>query len=292
MSAAESTQVRSVVITGASTGIGAACALALDRLNFRVFAGVRNRADGAALQAQASAKFTPIQLDVTNAHDIAASLETIAGEVGDAGLAGLVNNAGIGVVGPLEIVSLDELRKQFEINVIGLVAVTQAFLPLLRKARGRVVNMSSIAGRAAMPYMGPYAASKHALEALSDALRIELQHTGVRVSVIEPGAISTPIWNKTRRDVNGRESMWSEESKAMYIDGVNRVKHIAATAEKNAAPPSLVADAVIQALTSLNPKTRYLVGRDAKLRALVSALLPDNLQDRLLTKVLKLPAKK
>lgn len=292
MSAAESTQVRSVVITGASTGIGAACALALDRLNFRVFAGVRNRADGAALQAQASAKFTPIQLDVTNAHDIAASLETIAGEVGDAGLAGLVNNAGIGVVGPLEIVSLDELRKQFEINVIGLVAVTQAFLPLLRKARGRVVNMSSIAGRAAMPYMGPYAASKHALEALSDALRIELQHTGVRVSVIEPGAISTPIWNKTRRDVNGRESMWSEESKAMYIDGVNRVKHIAATAEKNAAPPSLVADAVIHALTSLNPKTRYLVGRDAKLRALVSALLPDNLQDRLLTKVLKLPAKK
>ena len=292
MSAAESTHPRSVVITGASTGIGAACALALARLNFRVFAGVRNRADGETLQAQTGGKLTPLQLDVTNAHDIATSLQTIGREVGEAGLAGLVNNAGIGVVGPLEIVSLDELRKQFEINVFGVIAVTQAFLPLLRKARGRVVNMSSIVGRAAIPYMGPYAASKHALEALSDALRIELQHTGVRVSVIEPGAIATPIWHKTRNDVNGSESTWNDESKALYIDGMERVKHIAAKSEKDAAPPSLVADAVIHALTSPNPKSRYLVGRDAKLRALVTALLPDNLQDRLLTKVLKLPAKK
>ena len=188
MSVARTTSAASVVITGASTGIGAACALALDKLDFRVFAGVRKRADGEALQAQASAKLTPVELDITNSNEIAAALKTIAGEVGDAGLTGLVNNAGIGVVGPLEIVSLDELRRQFEVNVIGLIAVTQALLPLLRKARGRVVNMSSIAGRAAMPYMGPYAASKHALEALSDALRIELQHTGVRVSVIEPGA--------------------------------------------------------------------------------------------------------
>ena len=292
MSAAETTSAGSVVITGASTGIGAACALALDKLNFRVFAGVRKRADGEALQVQASAKLTPIQLDVTNSQEISAALKTVAGEVGDAGLTGLVNNAGIGVVGPLEIVSLDELRRQFEVNVIGLIAVTQALLPLLRTARGRVVNMSSIAGRAAMPYMGPYAASKHALEALSDALRLELQHTGVRVSVIEPGAIATPIWNKTRNEVDGSESNWSEQLKALYIDGMNRVKHIAARSEANAAPPSLVADAVIHALTSPNPKTRYLVGRDAKLRALITALLPDSLQDKLLTRVLKLPEKK
>ena len=291
MSAGETTSAGSVVITGASTGIGAACALALDKLNFRVFAGVRKRADGEALQAQSSSKLTPIQLDVTNSHEIAAALKTVAGEVGDAGLTGLVNNAGIGVVGPLEIVSLDELRRQFEVNVIGLIAVTQALLPLLRKARGRVVNMSSIAGRAAMPYMGPYAASKHALEALSDALRIELQHTGVRVSVIQPGAIATPIWHKTRKEVDGWESTWSEESKALYLDGLNRVKHIAAMSEENAAPPSLVADAVIHALTAPNPKPRYLVGRDAKLRALLTACLPDSLQDKLLTRVLKLPVK-
>ena len=291
MSAAETTSAGSVVITGASTGIGAACVLALDRLNFRVFAGVRKRTDGEALQAQASAKLTPIQLDVTNSNEITAALNTVAGQVGDAGLTGLVNNAGIGVVGPLEIVSLDELRRQFEVNVIGLIAVTQALLPLLRKARGRVVNMSSIAGRAAMPYMGPYAASKHALEALSDALRLELQHTGVRVSVIQPGAIATPIWHKTRKEVDGWESTWSDESKALYLDGLNRVKHIAARSEEGAAPTSLVADAVIHALTSPNPKTRYLVGRDAKLRALITALLPDSLQDRLLTKVLKLPVK-
>jgi NAD(P)-dependent dehydrogenase (short-subunit alcohol dehydrogenase family) len=291
VSAAETTSAGSVVITGASTGIGAACALALDKLNFRVFAGVRKRADGEALQAQASARLRPFQLDVTSADDIAAALNFLPGEVGHAGLTGLVNNAGIGVVGPLEIVSLDELRRQFEVNVIGLIAVTQALLPLLRKARGRVVNMSSIAGRAAMPYMGPYAASKHALEALSDALRIELQHTGVRVSVIQPGAIATPIWHKTRKEVDGWESTWSEESKALYLDGLNRVKHIAAMSEENAAPPSLVADAVIHALTAPNPKPRYLVGRDAKLRALLTACLPDSLQDKLLTRVLKLPVK-
>jgi NAD(P)-dependent dehydrogenase (short-subunit alcohol dehydrogenase family) len=291
VSAAETTSAGSVVITGASTGIGAACALALDKLNFRVFAGVRKRADGEALQAQASARLRPFQLDVTSADDIAAALNFLVGEVGDTGLTGLVNNAGIGVVGPLEIVSLDQLRRQFEVNVIGLIAVTQALLPLLRKARGRVVNMSSIAGRAAMPYMGPYAASKHALEALSDALRIELQQTGVRVSVIQPGAIATPIWHKTRKEVNGWESTWSEESKALYLDGLNRVKHIAAMSEENAAPPSLVADAVIHALTAPNPKPRYLVGRDAKLRALLTAFLPDSLQDKLLTRVLKLPHK-
>jgi len=260
-------------------------------LNFRVFAGVRKRTDGEALQAQASARLRPFQLDVTSADDIAAALNFLVGEVGDTGLTGLVNNAGIGVVGPLEIVSLDELRRQFEVNVIGLIAVTQALLPLLRKARGRVVNMSSIAGRAAMPYMGPYAASKHALEALSDALRIELQHTGVRVSVIQPGAIATPIWHKTRKEVNGWESTWSEESKALYLDGLNRVKHIATMSEENAAPPSLVAEAVIHALTAPNPKPRYLVGRDAKLRALLTAFLPDSLQDKLLTRVLKLPVK-
>jgi len=292
VSAAETTSAGSVVITGASTGIGAACALALDKLSFRVFAGVRKRADGEALQAQASARLRPFQLDVTSADDIAAALNFLPGEVGHAGLTGLVNNAGIGVVGPLEIVSLDELRRQFEVNVIGLIAVTQALLPLLRKARGRVVNMSSIAGRAAMPYMGPYAASKHALEALSDALRIELQHTGVRVSVIQPGAIATPIWHKTRKEVNGWESTWSEESKALYLDGLNRVKHIAAMSEENAAPASLVADAVIHALTAPNPKPRYLVGRDAKLRALLTAILPDSLQDKLLTRVLKLPVKR
>jgi NAD(P)-dependent dehydrogenase (short-subunit alcohol dehydrogenase family) len=292
VSAAETAYAGSVVITGASTGIGAACALALDKLNFRVFAGVRKRADGEALQAQASARLKPIQLDVTSANDIAAALNYLAGEVGDAGLTGLVNNAGIGVVGPLEIVSLAELRQQFEVNVIGVIAVTRALLPLLRKARGRVVNMSSIAGRATMPYMGPYAASKHALEALSDALRIELQHTGVRVSVIEPGAVATPIWDKTRTDLDGSESTWSNESKALYSDGMERVKSIATKSEKNAGPPSLVADAVIHALTSANPKSRYLVGRDAKLRALLSALLPDNRQDRVLTKVLQLPAKK
>jgi NAD(P)-dependent dehydrogenase (short-subunit alcohol dehydrogenase family) len=140
--------------------------------------------------------------------------------------------------------------------------------------------------------MGPYAASKHALEALSDALRLELQHTGVRVSVIEPGAIATPIWAKSKNEIDDAERNWNAESKQLYLAGMSKVKAAAARAEQNAAPASLVADAVIHALTSSHPKTRYLVGKDAKFRALLSRLLPDRLQDRLLTAVLQLPAKK
>jgi NAD(P)-dependent dehydrogenase (short-subunit alcohol dehydrogenase family) len=261
-------------------------------LNFRVFAGVRNQAAGDSLRAQASARLTPIQIDVTDAKTIAEAARFVSDEVGDNGLTGLVNNAGIGVVGPLEIVTLADLRRQFEVNVFGAMAMTQALLPLIRLGRGRIVNISSIAGRACMPYMGPYAASKHALEALSDALRLELQHTGVRVSVIEPGAIATPIWAKSKNEIDDAERDWSAESKQLYFAGMSKVKAAAARAEQNAAPASLVADAVIHALTSTHPKTRYLVGKDAKFRALLSRFLPDRLQDRLLTAVLQLPTNK
>ena len=161
-----------VVITGASTGIGKACALELDRRGFRVFAGVRSESAAQELQAQASARLTPVRIDVTDAASIAAAAETIARSVGDAGLAGLVNNAGIAVSGPLEIVPIDALRRQLEVNVIGPVAVTRSLLPLLRKARGRVVNMSSISGGVAAPYLGPYSASKFAMEAITDTLRL------------------------------------------------------------------------------------------------------------------------
>ena len=158
----------SIVITGASSGIGEACALYLDELGYRVFAGVRKPAAGEALKAKASKRLAPVILDVTDVASIDRAVETVKAAVGAAGLAGLVNNAGIGVGGPLEVVPLADLRKQFEVNVIGQVAVTQALLPLLRQGRGRIVNMGSIAGRATMPFMGPYSASKFALEALTD----------------------------------------------------------------------------------------------------------------------------
>ena len=278
-----------VIVTGASTGIGAACALHLDRLGFRVFAAVRKPEDGEALACRAGGRLQVIQLDVTNAASIDAAIRQVAAAVGEAGLAGLVNNAGIGVTGPVEAVSLSEWRRQFDVNFLGALAMTQACLPWLRRGRGRVINMSSIAGRATMPYMSPYAASKHALEAMSDALRIELQPFGVHVAVVEPGAIATPIWGKSKQNADEQHSGWSLEFRQLYGEGFTRVKDAAMKAGERGAPAELVARAVAHALTAARPKTRYLVGRDAKIRALLTALLPDRLQDWLLTKLIALP---
>ena len=160
---------RAVVITGASTGIGAACAFHLDRLGFTVFAGVRKPEDGARLQQSGSDRLIPILLDVTDQPSIQRSIEIVSERVGVTGLYGLVNNAGIAVSAPLEAIPLPDLRRQLEVNVIGQVAVTQAFLTLIRQARGRIVNMGSIAGRSTIPLMGAYSASKFALEAITDA---------------------------------------------------------------------------------------------------------------------------
>ena len=280
---------RSLVITGASTGIGAACALALDKLGFRVFAGVRRAQDGEALRAQASPKLTPILLDVTDTPSIAQSAELVREAVGAAGLAGLVNNAGIVVAGPIEVLALNDLRKQLEVNVIGQVAATQAFIPLLRQGRGRIVNVGSIAGRATMPFMGPYSASKFALEALTDALRLELQAWGIHVSIVEPGAIATPLWRKSDDDAKQREATASPEAKALYGKAIAGVREAVRKAEQRAIPADAVVEAVVHALTAPCPKTRYLVGADAKLRAALIKLLPDRLQDRFISWALKLP---
>jgi len=280
---------KAVVITGASTGIGAACAWHLDRLGFTVFAGVRRIEDGEAVKAQASGRLQPILLDVTDAGSIEQARRQITGQVGPRGLAGLVNNAGIAVAGPLEAVPIADLRRQFEVNVIGQVAVTQAFLPLLRTGRGRIVNMGSIAGRAAMPVMGPYSASKFALEALTDALRLEVQQWGIQVSIVEPGAIATPIWTKSGAKAEELETVTSEELKRLYAGVIAGVRARVAEAAARAIPAEAVSDAVVHALTAAVPKTRYLVGKDAKVRALMIKLLPDRWSDRLMTWILKLP---
>lgn len=280
---------KAVVITGSSTGIGAACARHLDRLGFTVLAGVRQMEDGEALRAQASARLQPIILDVTDTRSIEQARQVVAELHGSRGLAGLVNNAGIAVVGPLETVPIADLRRQFEVNVIGQVAVIQAFLPLLRQGRGRIVNMGSIAGRAAMPVMGPYSASKFALEALTDALRLEVQQWGIQVSIVEPGAIATPIWTKSGAKAEELETVTSEELKTLYAGVIAGVRARVAEAAARAIPPDAVSDAVVHALTAFRPKTRYLVGRDAKVRALMIKLLPDRWLDRLMTWILKLP---
>jgi NAD(P)-dependent dehydrogenase (short-subunit alcohol dehydrogenase family) len=276
----------SVIITGASTGIGEACALRLDSRGFRVFAGVRREVDGGALKQKASDRLTPILLDVTDASSIKSAAATVAASIGEAGLSGLVNNAGIAVAGPLEFLPIDELRRQFEVNVIGQIAVTQAFLPLLREGHGRIINMGSIAGKSALPFTGPYCASKFALEALTDSLRMELLPWNIPVSIIEPAYVTTPIWQKSLREGERTTAMLPPSAHELYGHAIasmsNIVFNIRKTALNNDVSADVVARAVEHALTAKKPRTRYLVGSAALLRV-VLGILPDRTRDRLIT---------
>ena len=278
-----------VVVTGASTGIGAACALDCAGRGMTVFAGVRDPLAGESLAAKGGPSLIPIMLDVTDERSIMRSTEVVQRVVGEGGLGGLVNNAGIVIGSPLEVIPLSQLRKQLEVNVIGQIAVTQAFLPLLRRGRGRIVNMGSIAGRGTIPFLGAYSASKFALEALTDALRMELQPWGIQVSIIEPGAIATPLWEKSAKEARDIEASVSEEAKALYGEAVVRIREAIAQAAKRAIAPEAVVRAVHHALTAARPHTRYLVGSDAKLRAWMVKWLPDRMQDSLLAWALKYP---
>lgn len=278
-----------VVVTGASTGIGAACALHLDTRGFRVFAGVRKTADGQALRSKASPRLTPLLLDVTDSASIARAAADVEAVAGAAGLAGLVNNAGIVVAGPVELLPLAEVRRQLEVNVVGPIAVTQAFLPLLRRGQGRVVNIGSISGRMATPFMAAYSASKFALEAVTDALRLEVAPWGIHVAIVEPGAVATPLW---QRGTSAAEAMYAgvpEGKRALYAAARERVLKAARHAERAAIPPEAVARAVAHALTARKPKTRYLVGRDARIQALLARWVPDRVRDGLLRKFMRLP---
>jgi len=280
---------RFLLVTGASTGIGAACALGCVQRGMTVFAGVRNLQAGEALKAKAGASLIPVQLDVTNADSIKEAADVVRRTVGEAGLGGLLNNAGIAIGSPLEVIPLSQLRTQLEVNVVGQIAVTQAMLPLLRQARGRIVNMGSIAGRGTIPMMGPYSASKFALEALTDALRMELRPWGIEVSIIEPGAIATPIWEKSLKTAVEVEEHVTVEGKQLYGEAARLVREAVDQVAQRAISVDAVVEAVWHALTAVRPKTRYLVGTDAKIRAIMVKWVPDRLQDWILMKVLKLP---
>ena len=268
---------RAVLVTGASSGIGAVTARALAAHGFRVWAGVRD-------PAQAPDGTTPVLLDVTNAGQIADAARTIAE---NGGLYGLVNNAGIAVSAPLEAIPVEALREQFEVNVIGTMAVTQAMLPLLRRSVGRVVMMSSIAGRNATAYIGPYAASKHALEALADALRAELGTSGIEVSLIEPGAVKTPIWERSRGRALVLTEGMSATLRARYDADVELMMRAADAIGAGGIAPERVAAAVRHALTARRPRTRYLVGNEARVQLAIRTIVPDRLRDRLIRRVLE-----
>ena len=191
-------------------------------------------------------------------------------------LHGLINNAGIAVAGPLEFLPPEELRRQLEVNVVGQLRMTQLCLPALREGRGRVVNMGSISGLNALPLLGAYAMSKFALEAMTDALRVELAPWGIHVAIVEPGTIKTPIWTRERPDP-------PPEAVPLYGARIDAFRRLAVKRGTAGAPPETVADAVEHALTSAKPRTRYLVGRDAKLRARVQRL-PDRIRDRVIVR--------
>jgi NAD(P)-dependent dehydrogenase (short-subunit alcohol dehydrogenase family) len=254
----------SLLVTGASSGIGAAVAKRMTERGWEVYAGVRKAGD-------APAGTREVLLDVTDGNAVRAAAEGIER------LDGLVNNAGIAVASPLEDLPLDELRRQLEVNVVGQLAVTQALLPALRAARGRIVLVGSIAGKSSLPFLGAYAISKFSLEAMTDALRLELQPDGIEVSLVEPGTIATPIWTKPQPLADGVSER--------YRPRVDAFRAAAAARASKAAPVDLVADAVEHALTAERPKTRYLVGRDAKLRAGIERL-PDRVRDRVIVRAL------
>lgn len=276
-----------ILITGASTGIGLTCALRFDRLGWRVFAGVRREADAVRLRESGSGRLVPVLLDVTDQASIAAAVAVVADAVGPAGLAALVNNAGIAEAGPLEFLPLETLRRMHEVNVVGLLAVTQACLPLIRRARGRIVNMGSISGRTASPFVGPYCASKHAVEALTDVLRLELDEWGIQVAVIEPGMIETPIWEKGEAAARAQRQQLSAEAEALYGSAMDAFQRMIRPAIARAGSPEQVADAVEHAVTAGEPRTRYLVGRDARLRLMLRRLLPDRAMDGLVLSLLR-----
>jgi NAD(P)-dependent dehydrogenase (short-subunit alcohol dehydrogenase family) len=276
--------MRSVLVTGASTGIGRATAQRLEAGGWRVFAGVRKQEDADALAAAGSERLLPLILDVTDPQQIAAAAERIGADGGT--LHGLVNNAGIAVPGPLETLPIDDFRRQVEVNLTAQVAVTQAMLPLIRFARGRIVFISSIGGRIAFPLNGAYHAAKFGVEAVGDVFRQELMPWGISVSIVEPGSIDTPIWERGEREADEIEERASATQEQLYghaIEGFRRV--VRQTADRGA-PPEKVADAIEHALSAPHPRTRYLVGTDAKVQARVAPVVPTRLWDRIVAYIM------
>ena len=252
----------SVVITGASSGIGRDMALYLTECGYRVFAGVRKQEDADSLAAEAGAGLTPLFVDVTDDESIVSAAAQVQSTLGDQGLDALVNNAGISVSGPLELIPVAQLERQLRVNVTGQVAVTQAFLPALRKARGRIVFVGSESGLVTMPLLGAYSASKHAIEAVANALRVELYRFGIRVSLIEPGGVKTPIWSKAI-DTGSRDLVQDPALLDLYKHELRLLTTVPKMAEKAAVHARVISRVARHAMESRFPRARYLVGREA-----------------------------
>jgi len=269
---------RAVLVTGASSGIGKESVLLLARHGFRVFAGVRKPEDGQALVRAAEGSLTPIHVDVTDAVSIRSAADSIGPSLQVDESFSLVNNAGIAVAAPLELLPVDDLRRQFDVNVFGQVAVTQAFLPLLRSHRGRIVFMGSLFGRIAPPLVAPYAAAKFAMEAIADAFAVELWPWRIHVSLLEPGNIATPIWDKSKHTIVATWGEIAPETRNLYSTAQDSMLRLADWFGRTGITPQKVANVVRRALCARRPHTRYLVGWDAKFLGTLGPLSPDRLR--------------
>jgi NAD(P)-dependent dehydrogenase (short-subunit alcohol dehydrogenase family) len=276
-----------IVVTGASTGIGEAAATRLAAQGFTVFAGVRKEADADRLQSKSLPGMRPLMIDVADDASVSRAATEVTAAVGDSGLQGLVNNAGVSWGGPLETQDLGEIRAMFDVNIFGLIAVTQAFLGLIRQGRGRIVNMSSVGGRMSVPFVAAYSATKFGVEAISDALRVELRPWRIKVACIEPGSIATPLWERGFEQFDRQVEKMSPEARALYGEYVPRMRKITEQSASRGIPPARVADAVEHALTAAQPRTRYLVGADA-LAQTAFRKVPDRARDALMGRVMGL----
>jgi NAD(P)-dependent dehydrogenase (short-subunit alcohol dehydrogenase family) len=279
-----------VVVTGTSTGIGAATVARLASMGFHVFAGVRREEDAETARSRASGNVTPLMIDITDSAMIATAAETVGQVVGERGLAGLVNNAGIVKPGPLEFQPLDDFRHQLEVNLVGHLAVIQAFLPLIRRGSGRVVNVGSIGGLLVLPIEGAYSASKFGLEALSDALRLELRQWKIPVSHVDPGVTSTPIFGKTLAELDQALEALHARGHYEYDAQFAAIRKAVEKLPDSAAPADDLAGAIADALTSSKPDARYHAGHGSKEAFLASRTLSDHAKDKAVVHEIGLPA--
>ncbi|MCH2043177.1 MAG: SDR family oxidoreductase [Saprospiraceae bacterium] len=281
--------MKSILITGTSTGIGLACAQVFTKAGYRVFGSIRKEEDAQRVSKELGKNFIPLLFDVTNLEQIRAAVLKVQEILGEnKGLDGLINNAGIAVGGPLQLLPMEDFRWQFDVNVFGLLQVTQAFLPLLGAQKkcpfppGKIINMTSVAGKIAAPFMGAYAASKHAVEAISHSLRRELMLYGVDVIILGPGAVKTPIWDK------GTGVMPEYAKGSDYEQALGDFSKYAYRMGQKGIDPNLVGELSLKIMETKHPKTRYPILRDKFKNWTLPRLLPDRTIDRALAKNLKL----
>jgi NAD(P)-dependent dehydrogenase (short-subunit alcohol dehydrogenase family) len=278
-----------VMVTGASSGIGRATAVRLSEAGFHVFATVRKESDGEALARGTTGSLTPLILDVTDEATIKEAGTKVTGS--GLRLAGLVNNAGIGLPWPMEAIPLELLRWQFEVNLFGQVAVIQEFLPLLRSARGRMINIGTIGDRLTIPFGAPLTSSKWAFASITEALRMELRPAGIHVVLVEPATIRTPAVDKVREHADEALERMGKEHRTRYEKSLRSMIARTQASEEAGSDPDVVARVVLRALKARRPATRYTVGKDSRKLAFMARWLPDRTFDAVRIRLFGLPRK-